>query len=110
MWMVTRACSSAERWLDRVSSHEVLVACRRNTGRMTGLRELEARAAIRLGLKLVLLDIKILGTNGDGDENEKGRFARVRYRSEYEKLLLRVSKYAWNQKETSEKDCKHSAS
>ncbi|CDF40467.1 unnamed protein product [Chondrus crispus] len=72
-WMQLGACASTETWRDSLSSSEVVAACQKSNKHMTRLRELEARVAIKLGIKLVMHNINVLGIENDETKGEAGR-------------------------------------
>lgn len=99
-WLVLGACASAETWLSSLSSNEVISACQRCKDHMARLRELEARVAIKFGVKLVMHNIMVLDTSWPGDDYQpakrdmQGKMQAMINASplleEYEKLLLEL--------------------
>lgn len=69
-WMQLGACASSESWLNGLSSDEVVTACQKSKDHVTRLRELEARTAIKLGVRLVMHNISILDIDDDEEEGE----------------------------------------
>lgn len=97
-WIILGACASGETWSQALSSQEVNRACQKSRHQTDHLRHLEAKAAIALGVKMVLHNVLLLEVQSNGSENEKpnpntdGKQFRTMLRAsktllEYEKML-----------------------
>lgn len=87
-WITLGACASGDAWVRALSSEAVCRACEACRRRMERLRMLEAAAAKRLGVKMVLHNIRLVdegaggckdGTGGNLEKMVDGSEAMLRY-------------------------------